>query len=60
MHKQDHEDRKKAPRSARPVARNVARELSSEEISAVSGGRPITTHQTGPGGDDPADPGETS
>lgn len=57
MRKKEHEDRKQAPGSARPVARNVARELSSEEIAAVSGGKPMTTHQTGPTGDDPADPG---
>lgn len=42
----------------RPLARMTARELTEEEISAIAGGRPITTHQTGPTGDDPADPGD--
>ncbi|MDN5783037.1 MAG: hypothetical protein L0H23_13615, partial [Luteimonas sp.] len=41
----------------RPLARIAARELSAEEIAAVAGGRPDTTHATGPRGDDPADPG---
>lgn len=44
--------------TVRPLARNVARELSPQEIEAVAGGRiPITTHATGPNGDDPGDPG---
>jgi len=42
----------------RPLARIAARELSAEEIAAVTGGRPVTTNATGPRGDDPADPGD--
>jgi len=43
---------------ARPLGRTVARELSPQEIEKIAGGRiPITTHATGPNGDDPADPG---
>lgn len=41
----------------RPIARNVARELSQQEIEKISGGRPTTTNATGPNGDDPGDPG---
>lgn len=41
----------------RPFARAAARELTQEEIIAVAGGDPIHTHQTGPNGDDPGDPG---
>lgn len=41
----------------RPIARTVARELSPQEIEKIAGGRPSTTHATGPNGDDPADPG---
>ncbi|MGN6151024.1 MAG: hypothetical protein ACTHOH_03310 [Lysobacteraceae bacterium] len=45
-------------RTVRPLARTVARELSPQEIEKIAGGRiPITTHATGPNGDDPADPG---
>ncbi|WP_242107013.1 hypothetical protein [Luteimonas aquatica] len=44
--------------STRPLARNVARELTPAEIAAIAGGRPDTTHATGPNGDDPADPGQ--
>ena len=45
---------------ARPLGRTVARELSQQEIEKIAGGRiPITTHATGPNGDDPADPGTT-
>ena len=43
--------------TVRPIARTVARELSPQEIEKIAGGRPITTHATGPNGDDPADPG---
>lgn len=43
--------------SARPLARVAARELSPEEIAAISGGKGDTTHATGPNGDDPGDPG---
>lgn len=43
--------------TVRPIARNVARELSQQEIEKISGGRPSTTHATGPNGDDPGDPG---
>jgi len=43
--------------TVRPIARSVARELSQQEIEKISGGRPSTTHATGPNGDDPADPG---
>ncbi|WP_167285053.1 hypothetical protein [Marilutibacter alkalisoli] len=43
--------------TARPFARQVARELTAAEIEAVAGGKPDTTHATGPNGDDPADPG---
>lgn len=46
-------------RVIRPIARNVARELSPQEIEKIAGGRPHTTHATGPNGDDPADPGTT-
>lgn len=41
----------------RPFGRMTARELSPEEIAEVSGGKPDTTHATGPNGDDPGDPG---
>ncbi|QWP78248.1 hypothetical protein J5226_07600 [Lysobacter sp. K5869] len=41
---------------ARPLARIAARELSVEEIAAISGGKGDTTHATGPNGDDPGDP----
>jgi hypothetical protein len=41
----------------RPIARTVARELSPQEIEKIAGGRPTTTHATGPNGDDPSDPG---
>jgi hypothetical protein len=44
--------------TARPLARQVARELTNAEIDAIAGGRPYTTHATGPNGDDPADPGD--
>jgi len=44
--------------TSRPLARNVARELTPAEIEAIAGGRPATTHATGPNGDDPADPGD--
>lgn len=43
--------------TVRPIARTVARELSPQEIEKIAGGRPTTTHATGPNGDDPADPG---
>lgn len=43
--------------TVRPLARSVARELSPQEIEKIAGGRPTTTHATGPNGDDPADPG---
>ena len=43
--------------TARPIARTVARELSPQEIEKIAGGKPTTTHATGPNGDDPADPG---
>lgn len=43
--------------TVRPIARTVARELSPQEIEKIAGGRPNTTHATGPNGDDPADPG---
>ncbi len=43
--------------TVRPIARNVARELSPHEIEKISGGKPTTTNATGPNGDDPADPG---
>ena len=49
------QNEKEAPR---PLARNVARELTPAEIENVAGGRPYTTHATGPNGDDPADPGD--
>ncbi|MGO4263407.1 hypothetical protein [Lysobacter sp. TAB13] len=42
--------------AVRPLARVAARELSLEEIAAISGGKGDTTHATGPGGDDPGDP----
>ena len=44
---------------ARPLARVVSRELTREEIELVAGGRrpPNHTDATGPGGDDPGDPG---
>lgn len=43
----------------RPLGRELARELSFEEASLISGGRiGNTTHATGPNGDDPGDPGE--
>lgn len=42
--------------TVRPLARVAARELSLEEIAAISGGKGDTTHATGPGGDDPGDP----
>lgn len=43
----------------RPLARELARELTAEETALISGGRiGNTTHATGPGGDDPGDPGE--
>ncbi|WP_206409639.1 hypothetical protein [Lysobacter enzymogenes] len=41
---------------ARPLARIAARELTVEEIAAISGGKGDTTHATGPNGDDPGDP----
>jgi len=41
---------------ARPLARVAARELTAEEIAAISGGKGDTTHATGPNGDDPGDP----
>lgn len=41
---------------ARPLARIAARELTAEEIAAISGGKGDTTHATGPNGDDPGDP----
>ena len=48
----------KSQDTVRPLARSVARELSPQEIEKIAGGRiPITTHATGPNGDDPADPG---
>ena len=43
--------------TVRPIARTVARELSPQEIEKIAGGKPTTTHATGPNGDDPADPG---
>ncbi len=43
--------------TVRPIARNVARELTPYEIEKISGGKPTTTNATGPNGDDPADPG---
>ncbi|MGH8080048.1 MAG: hypothetical protein ACREP7_05695 [Lysobacter sp.] len=42
--------------TVRPLARVAARELSLEEIAAISGGKGDTTHATGPNGDDPGDP----
>lgn len=42
----------------RPLARNVARELTAEEAKLISGGRPLHTHATGPRGDDPGDRGD--
>ena len=41
---------------ARPFARENARELTQDEIQAISGARPHHTNATGVGGDDPADP----
>ena len=42
----------------RPLARELARELTSEEAALIAGGRiGDTTHATGPNGDDPSDPG---
>ncbi|MEH6421807.1 hypothetical protein [Pseudomonas sp. CGJS7] len=42
--------------TVRPLARVAARELSLQEIAAISGGKGDTTHATGPNGDDPGDP----
>ncbi|MGN7920072.1 MULTISPECIES: hypothetical protein [Lysobacter] len=42
--------------AARPLARIAARELSLDEIAAISGGKGDSTHATGPNGDDPGDP----
>ncbi|MCF7223143.1 hypothetical protein [Marilutibacter chinensis] len=54
-----HSDTPAAPDTdtARPLARQVARELTATEIDAIAGGKADTTHATGPNGDDPADPG---
>ena len=43
--------------TVRPLARNLARELTPEEVAQIAGGRGDTTHATGPNGDDPSDPG---
>ncbi len=52
-------DEKSTDTVVRPIARSVARELTPNEIEKVAGGRaPITTHATGPNGDDPGDPGD--
>ena len=42
--------------TARPLARIAARELSLDEIAAISGGKGDTTHATGPNGEDPGHP----
>ena len=41
---------------ARPLARDIARELSPAEIEEISGGKAYRTRATGPNGDDPSDP----
>lgn len=48
--------------NARPLAREVARELTAEEMQVISGGRPPVYHTnaTGVNGDDPADPGDAT
>ncbi|MBP6750776.1 MAG: hypothetical protein KA144_14155 [Xanthomonadaceae bacterium] len=46
--------------TVRPLARNVARELTPQEVEKIAGGRiPYHTHATGPNGDDPGDPGSS-
>ena len=52
------QDTQEQTETIRPLARELARELTPEEAALISGGRiGNTTHATGPNGDDPADPG---